>query len=198
MPRTRKPSLLKSLSGSEALTVLRELARRDRGTRERIEAVAEEVVRRVDADELADAVAADLELLDVEEVWARAGSQPGGYVDPSDAAYEMVEEALEPFLDTLRRDRELGLTAEVEQRYRGLLQGIHAFERDAEGPFKDWATDVPEAWFGSLLAEWVRLPGRRATPAEIRGFLESRCAGFAAWAVPGAARAEPGDGEAHA
>jgi hypothetical protein len=57
------------------------------------------------SDEDQDAVAADVEFalcgLDIEELNGRAGYRPGvGYVHPTEAAGEILERALKPFLTT--------------------------------------------------------------------------------------------------
>lgn len=57
----------------------------------------------VDAEEIATTVYAELDRLEVEEVWDRTGRPYRyGYLDPGEAAYQMMEEALDPFISSWR------------------------------------------------------------------------------------------------
>ena len=57
----------------------------------------------------------------------RAGYQPGrGYTHECDAAGEIVEETLAPFLDDVARRLTLGMTASAHQVAAGVLAGLHA------------------------------------------------------------------------
>jgi hypothetical protein len=66
-----------------------------------------------------DAIAADLESAlnahDIYELNTHAGYHPGrGYVGPGEAANEILDDELQPFLDDLTRRAKLGLTTPVE------------------------------------------------------------------------------------
>ena len=50
-----------------------------------------EILSAVNVDEIAANVQRALELLQVEDVWARAGANREGYVEPGDVAWEMFE-----------------------------------------------------------------------------------------------------------
>lgn len=58
---------------------------------------------------MAESVFADLEDLGVEDVWDRSGKTRHGYVDTSETASDMVDEALQPYLDEMQRCQQLGL-----------------------------------------------------------------------------------------
>jgi hypothetical protein len=83
------------------------------------------------------AVADDVEFalrgLDVEELNGRAGYRPGpGYVHPGEAADEILDEALQPFVDDLQRRGELGMLPAATELAVGILVGLYGC-RDA-GP----------------------------------------------------------------
>ncbi|MDT4991953.1 MAG: hypothetical protein QOH97_1845 [Actinoplanes sp.] len=66
-------------------------------------------------------------LLSLEALNERAGYQPGrGYTHECDAAGEIVEETLAPFLDDVARRLKLGMTASAHQVAAGVLAGLHA------------------------------------------------------------------------
>ena len=95
----RKKSVLDTLSAAEKGELLDHLLAARPDLREQVEAYA---VGRMSAEDR-DAVAVDVESalrgLDIDELNGRAGYRPGaGYVDPGEAADEILDEALQPFL----------------------------------------------------------------------------------------------------
>jgi hypothetical protein len=86
---TRQLKILESITGTDALAILRVLAERNEIVAQEIDAIARELFSRVAIDDVAAKVQMELECLDVEDVWERSGSERGGYVDPGDAAWEM-------------------------------------------------------------------------------------------------------------
>jgi hypothetical protein len=91
--------VIDQLSVSEARSILKALAGEDGELAIRIREMALSCLADVDAEEIAADVHSELDALQVEEVWDRAGpSYRNGYVDPGEAAYQMMEEVLNPFL----------------------------------------------------------------------------------------------------
>ena len=66
------------------------------------------VVTNVDSESIADEVKTALLDLDIDQLNGRAGRQRSGYVKPTEAAWELLEEQLQPFLDDLKRHIALG------------------------------------------------------------------------------------------
>lgn len=92
-------------------------------------AEAEEIARATVTDVDADFVAADVEQavldLDNDELDTRAGRKSWGYVEPTEAAWELLEEALEPFLGEVKRHIELGFEAAATAACAGLVLLCH-------------------------------------------------------------------------
>jgi hypothetical protein len=64
--------------------------------------------------------------LDIDELNGRAGYQRGrGYVHPVEAADEILDEALEPFLHDLERRASLGMSAATIELATGILPGLY-------------------------------------------------------------------------
>ena len=102
-------SALDALSGAEKAAVLDELLATRPDLRELAEARAARIMTDADRSAVADDVEDALQGLDIEELNTRAGYRPGrGYVHPAEAAIEILDEALRPFLDDLQRRVGLG------------------------------------------------------------------------------------------
>jgi hypothetical protein len=180
---TRKPRIFESISGNDALAILKVLADRDDGVTQEIEAIARELFSHVTIDDVAANVQMELESLDVEYVWDRAGSKRGGYVDPGDAGWEMFEEALKPFQDEELKYRKLSMQKEAELTCLGILKGIYDFHEESSTEYKQWAVDAPGEYFAMILGDWKRLFKGRLPFQRMRGFLETHCPDWAEWGM---------------
>ena len=71
-------------------------------------------------------VAAELRRLQLEDLTDRSGPRWGGtHVDPVDAAYELVQEAVQPYLDDVARRARAGARAAALEAGLGLLSGLY-------------------------------------------------------------------------
>lgn len=103
------------------------------------DALAAESLVAVDPDVVAENVMSALRELDMEDLANRAGRHRGGYVEPNDAAWDLVEEAFEPFLLDLRRLAELSHVDAATAAARGLLNGLDRIGEPADGTVLAWA-----------------------------------------------------------
>lgn len=91
------------------------------------------VLAEVDRTEVANEVCWALESVLTADVGARSGRQRGrGYVDPSEAAWELLGAAVEPFLVRLRQLAEIGLHAAAIELGAGILFGLVEAKGDDE------------------------------------------------------------------
>ena len=120
-----KSEILETITGSDALSILNALAQQDEKIKTTIEKTAMEILSVVDVDEIAATVQGELELLQVEDVWARAGANREGFVEPGDVAWEMFEEALSPFRDDVEKYKKLSMPKEAALYCLGILKGIY-------------------------------------------------------------------------
>jgi hypothetical protein len=175
--------VLESITGSDALSILKLLAERDDKLVEVIDATARELLGQVDTEDVATDVQMELELLDVEEVWERSGATRDGYVDPGDAAWQMFEDALKPFEDSLEKYKRLSMSTQARSCCEGLLKGIYDFHRDSSTEYKDWAVDAPSEFFGQILDEWKSLFKGRPPLLEMEKFLLAHCPNWTEWGM---------------
>lgn len=104
--------------------------------------LASAILTSVDVDSVATNVAHELESLGIEELATRAGRVRGrGYIHETDAAWEVLEETLEPFLTDIRRRADLGLVEATTTLIAGTITGLHRLHGTADGSLIAFAGD---------------------------------------------------------
>lgn len=146
--------IIDNLSPDDALTILQQLAAQDEKLATEIATLALAYLSHVDAEEVTGTLRNDLEGLTPEEVWDRAGNTRYGYVEPGEAAEQMIEEVITPCLEEMRKYHKTGLAWEAQQMCKGLLLGFYEFEFQSKTEFKDWAVDAPLAFAEEVLTVW--------------------------------------------
>jgi hypothetical protein len=138
----RKTSALGSLSAAEKATVLDHLLAARPELREPAEAYAAQLMSHEDRTEVAGDVEDALQGLDIEELNTRAGYRPGrGYVHPAEAADELLDEALQPFLDDLQRRAGLGMTSVAVELAVGILLGLYECRHGSSETLLEYSPD---------------------------------------------------------
>src|SRR5439155_11842638 len=99
------------LQPDEAAAVLRRLLAAHPDLETEAESIARSLLQEVDLNSIADEVEDAVRSLDYEELNARAGRHEWGYVEPGEAATEILEETIESFIENLTRHLDLGLEA---------------------------------------------------------------------------------------
>jgi hypothetical protein len=135
-------SALDALSAIEKGAVLDELLTARPDLREPAEAHAARLMKDAERSAIADDVASALKWLDVSELNTRAGYQPGfGYVNPAEAADEILDEALQPFLDDLQRRADLGMASAAAEVAAGILLGLYNCRDGSSETLLEYAPD---------------------------------------------------------
>ena len=118
------PEIINQLSPNDALSILKTLAESDEQIAKRIAEMAMTHLSKVDPEEVAAVLYDGLNFLEVEEVWDRAGPSRHGYVEPHEAAEEMIDEVVAPYLAELKKYQKLGMNTEANKMCMGLLLGL--------------------------------------------------------------------------
>jgi hypothetical protein len=164
--------IIEHISPTDALTILRALASNDQELARRIAEMALAHLGEVDPEEVAAVLYDELDNLEVEEVWDRAGKTRHGYVEPGEAADQMVEEVLVPFLEELARYQKLSMNIEANRMCMGLLLGLERFEHESTTEFKDWAPDAPLVFAETVVDAWKAGAPNQADVAAVKAFIE--------------------------
>lgn len=118
----------------------------------------------------------DLDLDDLD-----CGPTPLGYTEPVDAAWEVLDARIKPFLANLKRYVELGLEVEALEICKGILLGLYRL-RDADNhDILAHVPDFPVEAAGDAVVTWRRtqrtMDGRRRRrrrPAFPAAFVRSK------------------------
>jgi len=172
--------IIDHLSPTDALSILRILAHSDERLAVRIAEMATAHLSGVDSEEVAAVLYDELDSLEVEEVWDRAGPTRHGYVDPGEAADGMIEEGIEPFLEELKKYQALGMSAEANGICMGLLLGLYRCKRESTSEFKDWAGDAPSIFADAVVDAWKAGAPSRADVKAVKTFIEEELGGWGA------------------
>ncbi len=136
MPARRRPSptpALDALLGGEHASVLAELLTLHPELRPEAEDAARRLLGDASIEAVAESVASALEELPLDALAMRSGRIRGrGYVHETEAAWEIVNDAVEPFVADLRRRASLGLEAAVTIA-AGIVAGLYRCREPADG-----------------------------------------------------------------
>jgi len=169
----KKIGLLDILSPQDALEILKVLHAQDVKIADRIECLAHEFLKVVDIEAIAEEVYAQLDALDVEELWGRSGPNYEGYHEPGEMAYEMLQEVLEPFLNDLKKCRELSLSKCAMLHCMGILKGIGRYDSQTKSQFKEWVPDDVWECGRDVLEEWEKGTPSTQDRQEIKEFIKT-------------------------
>lgn len=120
------------------------------------EAIARSHLGEVSFETIADEVQEAVRAPDLDDLNGRAGRHAWGYVEPTEAAWEILGESVEPFVADMKRRMELGLEADALEICKGVVLGLYRVERGEGGELAAWAPDFPAEAAGDALETWRR------------------------------------------
>jgi hypothetical protein len=174
-------TIIDHLSPNDALAILKILAREDDRLGTRIAEVATLYLSSVDPEDIALDLYAELDALDVREVWDRAGATRHGYIEPQEVASEMIEQVIEPFWQEMHKYAQMGFHAQAKQVCVGLLLGLYRFEHGSTNEFKDWAVGEAAEFARKVIHRWKSGSPSHADVSEVRKFLDDQLKGWVTW-----------------
>jgi hypothetical protein len=154
--RLEMKKFIQSLSADEASQVLKTLLDNNPDLTKTIYDISIRVAGDVDADEIMDEVYYALDSLDVDDLSSRSGRTRHGYVEPCDAAWEMFEEAMTPFVNEMKKNQQRSLPALAKTYCIGIIKGLLMYEQESCSDLKDWVTDAPGEYIDTVVEEWKK------------------------------------------
>lgn len=151
-------SALDALSAAEKGVLLDELLAVRPDLREPAEAYAARLLQDARRSAIAGAVESALKWLDIGELNTRAGYRPSfGYVHPVEAASEILDEALQPFLDDLQRRAGLGTGTAALEVAAGILLGLYNCRDGGSETLLEYAADYAAERASVVISNCVKL-----------------------------------------
>jgi hypothetical protein len=109
LDRPGMKKFIESLSAYEAARVLEDLLGNDPGLVKKAYEAAIKVAGDVDADAIMNKVFNRLDRLDTDDLNGCAGKTRYGYIEPSEAAWELFEETLAPLINEMKKNQKHAL-----------------------------------------------------------------------------------------
>ena len=81
-------------------------------------------------------------------------------MEPSDAAWELLEESIELFKSEMKRAADLGMLPAAVATCAGILEGLYLARDSKSDGGLGWAPDFPAEQAGNLLTELLRSRNR--------------------------------------
>ena len=148
--------LVQSLNTDEASHTLKLLLDENPDLMKRIYDCAAKVTANVDAEGVADDVFSSLDILDYDDLNGRAGRTRHGYVAPDQAAWDLFEEALTPFINEMAKNHERMLPAVAKIYCIGIIKGLQRYEESSFSDLSDWLQDAPGEYIDTVVDEWKK------------------------------------------
>ncbi|MBI4369589.1 MAG: hypothetical protein HY547_05100 [Elusimicrobia bacterium] len=175
------------LSDTEAREVLAALLKRHPELADEAQIIAKATLEDISVNSVVDEVDGALQAVDdIDNLNARAGSTSYGYVEPSDAAIEICEEAIEPFMQDMERRLEAGDLKGALVLCQGIVWGLYKVRKISSGGVIEWAGEdclCEEA--GSAIEKFVGQCRKKGlankTPIFPEGFLKENTPEWASW-----------------
>lgn len=171
--QTSGSGLLDKLSPDEAATVLRYLLDKHPELRPEAQQFATEHVSSFCIEDIARDVHTRITSIDLDALNDRAGSHSWGYVEPSEAATQLLEEAIEDLVEDMKRKAELGLLPAAQAVCAGIVVGLYqARDTQSDGAL-GWDPDFPGEEAGYVVAEFLRACRPAARKAAQKTLIET-------------------------
>lgn len=165
---TRSSHTLEHMSPNEQAGILRALLVRHPELRDEAEQITLDMMSSSSIEVVAEGAYNAVMAVGNEALSARAGKHAGGYVEPSQAAWDLLGEAVQDTFDDMTRRAEMGLYEPAETICCGIVFGLYrARSPDSDG-LLGWAPGFPaeEACRAVSALIGVRPPGDRGSPRD--------------------------------
>jgi hypothetical protein len=137
------------------VAILRGLLDRHPQVRGEVEAIAKRKIALPAAMTIAERVHDALVSLPAEAVFERAGEHDGSYLDPSEAAWKVLAEALDGELSDMNRYMALGLIGAAEANCMGLVLGLHRAAAERGSGALGYEEDFPADYACEVVMNWL-------------------------------------------
>jgi hypothetical protein len=135
--------ILSYLDPHELAKVLHQILIRHRDLRDEANSIATDLLNDISVEAVSEEVTDLILGVGLEVLGNRAGKRPWGYVEPGEAAWEVLEESIEGIEKEMEKRMQAGLERSAEKLCQGIVIGLHnAMAANCDGALA-WAPDFP-------------------------------------------------------
>ncbi|MGG5252517.1 hypothetical protein ACQYAD_03180 [Neobacillus sp. SM06] len=149
-------SLLTMLTEKESRQLLHIIAEEDLSLAKKLEEKVQKHLLKINVDSLAAEVYQALDKLTLDDIYERPGSRRFKYVEPAEAAYEVIEETLKPFATQMDRFKGLHMLTEFKLFGLGFLKGVQTFLNESNSEIIEHISDDVYEWLYGLLMAYKK------------------------------------------
>jgi hypothetical protein len=143
MAHRKEKDILSYLDPQQLAEVLHQILIRHRDLREEANSIASDLLNDISVEAVSKEVTDMILGVGLEVLGKRAGKQPWGYVEPGEAAWEVLEESIEGIEKEMEKRMQAGLERSAEKLCQGIVIGLHnAMAAKCDGALA-WAPDFP-------------------------------------------------------
>ena len=180
--KAKAAEALERLRPEESEAVLNQLLCKHPELKLEAETLATQMMSVSSIEDVAQEVYLEITSIGLEALNGRAGSHSWGYVEPSEAATELLTEAVEDRVEEMKRSLELGFLAAAEALCAGIVQGLYRARDTKSDGALGWAADFPAEEAGLVVEEFFkgcRPSSRKAAFANLMQILTERTSEWA-------------------
>lgn len=164
---------LDDLDREQAIAILKKIVEEQPSVDHLIQEVFNQLDFQLNHTSIAQEVFITLDLIDVEDLWHNSGPTRYGYIDPGELAFEMLEDAIDPYIGKFKQYLSNSRWNEAKIICMGILKGLHDFENKSNSQFKDWVPDGTDTFQNDLLNEWKNSCKDQTLLNEVNDFLKT-------------------------
>jgi len=143
MARRKGKDILSCLDPNELAEVMHQILIHHPDLRDEANNVASNLLSEISVEAVSEEVTDLILGVGLEVLGNRAGKQPWGYVEPGEAAWEVLEETIEGRQNDMKRRVHAGLERSAERLCQGIVIGLYnAMASKCDGALA-WAPDFP-------------------------------------------------------
>jgi len=87
-------------------------------------------------------------------LWDNSGKTCGGYNEPTEVAFEMLEDEVRYYVRKMQQYNGLCMKAEEKEYCKGIISGLLKYGQDGNNEFRDWCPDDPYTIAENTIYDW--------------------------------------------
>jgi len=160
----QRSSPLQQLKEGEAAALFRSFLMKHPELSAEAETLAASVIGDVAMEDIAQETEDAVRALDLDDLTSRAGSHSHGYVEPTEAAWELIEEAVMPLVEDIQRRLDAGQPDAALATCAGVVLGLYRVRHDASDGCLGWAPDAPAEMAGEAVSTLRKVLRKMGAP----------------------------------